>query len=148
MTPSINDDAIDVLLTQHQQIKQAFARVAESTGAAKADAFAELQALLRAHELGEQDIIHPATRNLAGEGDVADGRVAEELEADEALAQLAGLGISDGDFDARLAELQAAVLTHAEHEENEEFPALRRALTPEQLGSLGAQLLAAEAQAG
>jgi hemerythrin superfamily protein len=148
MTFLAGGDLIDVLYDQHLQIKNALARVESAVGSDKEAAFAELRSLLHAHEMGEQEIVHPATRDFAGEGDIASALLAEEQDADEALAQLSALGTTDGDFDARFAEFRAAVLAHAEHEEQEEFPALRASLAPEQLVSLGAKLLSADAQAG
>jgi len=144
MTFPADGDLIDMLYDQHQQIKNALMNIeAAAGGAGKETAFTELRSLVHSHESAEREIVHPATRDFAGEGDVASALGAEELEIDEALAQLAGLGTVDGDFDARFAELRAAVLAHIEHEEREEFPALRAALTPEKLVQLGAKLLAA-----
>jgi hemerythrin superfamily protein len=129
---------IDVLMNQHQQIRNTLARVQTRTVPERSIAFDELRTLLRAHEAGEQELVHPATRDFAGEGDIAGARLAEEQAADRALAELVD----------RFAAFRDAVLRHAELEEVEEFPRLRAVLTQERLISMGGRLLAAEAQSG
>jgi hemerythrin superfamily protein len=139
-------DLIDVLMNQHQQIRNTLARV--QAGPARSAALDELRLLLRAHEAGEQELVHPATRDFAGEGDIAGARMAEEQAADRALAELVDLGVDHDSFDERFAAFRDSVLRHAELEELEEFPRLRAVLTQERLVSMGGRLLAAEAQSG
>ncbi len=141
-------DLIDVLMNQHQQIRNTLSRVRAQSGSARAAAFDELRLLLRAHEAGEQELVHPATRDFAGEGDIAGARLAEEQAADRTLTELVELGVDHTSFDERFAAFHDAVLRHAELEEEEEFPTLRAVLTQERLISLGGRLLAAEGQPG
>ena len=64
-------DIVDLLLSQHQQVKQAMAEVQDSAGDAQADAFDRLKLLLHAHEQGEQQVVHPVTRDAANGAGVA-----------------------------------------------------------------------------
>ena len=147
MAVSSTRDVVDVLLSQHEQIKEALAKVPILSGPHKAAAFDRLRALLHAHETAEQEIVHPATRDYAGEGDIAGHRVAEEVGAEAMLARLTDLGSDHADFDAEFMKLHDAVLQHAEREEVEEFPQLRKVLAPDLLVSLAERLRAAEMKA-
>lgn len=125
MTLPPTGDIVDVLLFQHTQIKEAFDDVARSGGSGKAPAFANLQTLLLKHEMGEQQVVHPVTHDVAGEAEVADHRIGEEDHTKAALDTLNDLGVDHPEFDARFDEFRRDVLAHTEREEAEEFPRLR-----------------------
>ena len=141
-------DVVDVLLAQHAEIKEAFARLQEATGRSREGLFTQLAGLLHRHETGEQQVVHPAIRNdsVDGEG-IALARLSEEHLADEAVAALERLGVGHDDFDRELEALHQAVLAHAAHEEDEEFPQLRK-LSVERRARLADELLAAQAAEG
>jgi len=120
-------DIVDVLLAEHEHIIEMFARVRAASGDAKKQLFGGLTELLHTHETGEQQIVHPVTRVNADEGrQIAGDRVEEENNADQALAELEALGTGHPQFDAKFEAFHLAVLTHATHEEQEEFPSLRQ----------------------
>jgi uncharacterized membrane protein len=119
-------DIVNVLLAQHEHIKEAFTRVQTASGDAKRHLFTDLTDLLHAHETGEQQVVHPVTRAATPDGhQVATACIEEERHADYAIAELKGLGTDHPQFDTKLAALHRAVLTHAGHEEQDEFPRLR-----------------------
>jgi hypothetical protein len=100
------------------------------------------------HETAEQEVLHPQVRLLVNGGQaIADARLEEERQAKELLAQLDDLGPEAPDFDQRLEALREAVLDHAEHEEREEFPRLRRSQSRVQLEAMGMAVRVAEATA-
>ncbi|HEV2633523.1 MAG TPA: hemerythrin domain-containing protein [Actinocrinis sp.] len=137
---------ISVLLDQHARIRDAFAAVQTATGPQRQAAFDRLREMLAVHESGEEMVLRPISRKDAGAA-VADARNKEESEAAHVLAKLEKLDVSDERFLADLAEFEKAVSEHAEHEEIEEFPAVRAAHTDEELRELGDKLLTAEAKA-
>ncbi|GIE74301.1 hemerythrin [Actinoplanes philippinensis] len=137
-------DVIELLLSQHQQIKALFTRVNQSTGEQKRDAFHELTRLLAVHESAEEQVVHPAARDDAGDA-VVEARLEEENMAKRALADLYDLGVDSPDFDVRFAGFEAAVLSHALHEEQEEFPQLRTKTDPDRLIRMAGAVRAAEA---
>ncbi|MFC1415836.1 hemerythrin domain-containing protein [Streptacidiphilus cavernicola] len=139
-------EVIAVLLGQHTRVKHLFAQVNSATGEAKQSLFDDLRELLAAHETGEEVVLRPVSQQAAGEG-VAEAHNAEEKEANKVLAELERLDVNSGDFDARFAEFEKAVLAHAEHEENEEFPAVRARCSEEELQQMGKRLLKAEKSA-
>lgn len=120
------DDIVDVLLAQHEHIKETFARVQAASDDAKEQLFGELTALLHAHESGEQQVVHPVTRADKHDGGdlVAMACIAEERQADQRIAELKKLGTGHPQFDAKLEEFHQAVLAHATHEEQDEVPRL------------------------
>jgi carbon monoxide dehydrogenase subunit G len=142
---SAQSDVVDVLLVQHEQIKQVFARLQAASGLDKDALFSDLVAMLHTHETGEQQVVHPMTGHSAPTGgQVAVGRVQEETEADQAIAELKALGVEHPDFDAKLEKLHQAVLRHAAHEEQEEFPLLRQSNSAGQLQAMAGELRAAQ----
>jgi hemerythrin superfamily protein len=140
-------DVVDVLLGQHLRIRELFSEVERSHGDARRERFAELRRLLAVHETAEELIVHPRARMAEDGNPVVDARLAEEHDAKKILAKLDRMDIADADFTPTLAQLRSAVLEHAEHEERDEFPLLRRENDEATLALMGRALLAAEALA-
>lgn len=140
------DDIIAILLTQHARIRDLFVEVRGSQGEGKKAKFDELRALLAIHETAEEMILRPVAKKEAGAKE-ADARNHEEAEANKVLAGLEKMDISSAEFDTKLEEFQRSVGEHADHEETEEFPAIRRGCSSEQLQTMGKRLLAAEKSA-
>lgn len=140
-------DVVDVLLDQHEQIKTLMAQVANPDGMDRRQSFAMLADLLERHETGEQKVVHAATKHDAKAKDVAKARVSEEKEADHALASLKKLDLDSPEFAAEFAAFQAAVMSHATHEEQEEFPLLREKIDSATLREMAGELREAEAKA-
>jgi hemerythrin superfamily protein len=132
------------LLNQHDEIKALFSTVKAARGESKREAFQQLVRLLAVHESAEEQVVHPVARERAGDA-VVDARLQEEDKAKHMLAELYDLGVDAPDFDRRLADLEQVVLAHAAHEEQEEFPYLRRATDPDKLRRMAGAVRAAEA---
>ena len=141
--PLHEEDVVEILLRQHLRIKEGFIQVRAATGAARRETFAELRALLAAHETAEEMVLRPITVQTAGSG-VADARNAEEKEANRVLAELEKLDVNGPEFAELFAEFQRAVLEHAANEEREEFPHVQNGRSAEELASMGRVLLAVE----
>lgn len=137
------EDVIDLLSRQHQEIRKLFADIEQATSDRREPLFRELVRLLSVHETAEQELVHPAIRDLGG-GEVVDARVGEEHRATELLSTLTELGPDAEGFDTLLAQLRDDVLAHAEHEEQTEFPILRHGAEPERLVSMAGAVRAAE----
>jgi hemerythrin superfamily protein len=139
-------DVVAVLLKQHADIRELFARVKSAQGEAKKQPFDQLRTLLAVHETAEEMIVRPVAVDTAGKKEAA-ARNEEEKEANKVLAKLEKMNVASPEFAAELAEFERAVLAHAENEEREEFPALRAGRTEEQLKTMGKRLRAAERMA-
>lgn len=139
-------DVIRVLLEQHARIHELFAAIKTASGERKQELFDELRELLAVHEVGEEMVLRPVTRETAG-ASVVDARLKEESDATHTLADLEKMDVSTPEFDQALATFEQAVATHAEREEIEEFPTLQTGRDARERFDLGAKLLAAEKRA-
>ncbi|MBV8349625.1 MAG: hemerythrin domain-containing protein [Mycolicibacterium sp.] len=124
------DDVVAFLKAQHDLIKDMFDEVLHaSSPKAREKAFLDLRQLLAVHETAEEMVVHPrARREVKGGDDIVDARLQEERDAKEQLSSIENLDIASQQFIDELTKLQRAVIEHAEHEENEEFPKLQREL--------------------
>jgi ribosome-associated toxin RatA of RatAB toxin-antitoxin module len=139
------DDVVDVLVAQHEQVKDLMARTAAAEGEEKKRLFGELVHLLKTHEKGEQRVVHPVTRtSVDGGATTANSRLGEEERADQLIAEVQTMIADSREFDMWFEQLRHAVLDHAAHEEQEEFPALRRQLSAARLRTMAEELVAAQ----
>ncbi|MFL6114207.1 MAG: hemerythrin domain-containing protein, partial [Catenulispora sp.] len=140
-----DDDVVDVLLAQHAQVKDLMARTSAAQGDDKQQLFTELVTLLKNHEKGEQRVVHPVTRNRVEDGArVAGLRLGEEERADQLIAKMANMTVDSGEFQTSFEKLRQSVLAHAEREEHEEFPKLRRELSTARLRTMAEELVAVQ----
>ena len=137
-------DVVRVLLEQHARIRDLFAEVKSETGEHKKHAFDELRALLAVHETAEEMVLRPVTKSADGGLQVADARNQEESEANHVLKQLESLDVESPEFDEMLADFEKAVDSHAEAEENEEFPLILESCDEGDRQNMGRSMLAAE----
>jgi hemerythrin superfamily protein len=138
-------DVVDLLLSQHQEVRSLFSQIRGLTGAATKESFDRLVNLLAVHETAEEIVVYPAVRASGPEGDqLADARTAEEDKAKSALSELEKLGVESPEFGPKLQAFQQMVELHAENEEREIFPLLRRTQSPEQLRKMAEGVEAAE----
>lgn len=138
------EDVIDLLCRQHEEIRRLFADLEQAEDDDRPALFDDLVRLLSVHETAEQELVHPAIREIEGSAEVVDARIAEERRASELLVTLTEIGPGAEGFDTLLVQLREDVLAHAEHEESAEFPLLRRAADRSRLVSLAGAVRAAE----
>jgi hypothetical protein len=138
-------DVVDVLMAQHEQVKELMERTAAAEGPEKQRLFGKLVELLKTHEKGEQRVVHPVTRSSVEGGDAtANARLGEEERADQLMAEVETMIANSREFDMWFEQLRQAVLDHAAHEEGEEFPRLRRELSPARLRTMAEELVAVQ----
>jgi hemerythrin superfamily protein len=141
------DEVVAFLKAQHNLIEDMFDEVLHASDPrAREKPFVELRQLLAVHETAEEMVVHPRVRRQADAGDeIVDARLAEEHEAKELLSQIEKLHVTSQQFIDELTKLRDAVLDHAEHEENEEFPVLQREVDADDLKRMAIAVRAAEA---
>lgn len=147
MGTSEQHDVVDLLEEQHRRIRTMFDEVEKASGEERKERFAELRRFLAVHETAEELVVHPRARLGEGGDEVVRGLLAEEHSAKEVLSRLDGMDLADGDFTPTLAQLRTAVLEHAESEERDEFPLLRRENDDKTLALMAQAVRAAEALA-
>lgn len=139
----MTSDIIGILESQHVQIRTLLAEVRTQRGARRREAFDTVRELLAGHETAEEMLLRPFSAEDAGT-EVAGARNAEEHEANRVLARLERLDPDSAEFDALFPGFEASVLAHAEAEERDEFPAVRRERDPQELERLGRAVLAVQ----
>ena len=139
-------DMIEILLEQHQHIRELFKQVKGAEGERKQRAFDELRALLAVHETAEEMVLRPLSSKDAG-SEVAGARNEEEREATRTLTVLEMMNVSSAEFDRDFAKFERAVLDHARREEKDEFPLVRAREDQDALLAMGRTLRAVERMA-
>jgi hemerythrin superfamily protein len=141
------DEVIAFLKAQHNLIEDMFDEVLHASDPqAREKPFIELRQLLAVHETAEEMVVHPRTRREFDEGDaIVDSLLQEEHSAKEQLSSIESLDITSQQFIDELTKLRDAVLAHAEHEENDEFPKLQKHIDDDDLKRMGTAVRAAEA---
>jgi hemerythrin superfamily protein len=141
------EEVVAFLKAQHNFIEDMFDEVLHASDPkAREKPFIELRQLLAVHETAEEMVVHPRVRREAEAGDgIVDARLQEEHEAKELLSQIEKLDITSQQFIDELTKLRDAVLDHARHEEDDEFPVLERKVDSDDLKRMGSAVRAAEA---
>jgi hemerythrin-like domain-containing protein len=141
-----NQDVVDFLTDQHEEIKRLFVETLDAADAAAQEkSFNRLRTLLAVHETAEEMMVHPRVRRKITDGPaIVAARLAEEHDSKVALEAIEKLEFGTAEFSKSLIHLQAAVLSHAEKEETEEFTRLEEELDAEELKKLTAAVLVAE----
>jgi hemerythrin superfamily protein len=145
--PNDASDVIEFLLDQHQQVRGLLDDVMSSSGEERQRYFDTVREMLARHETAEEMIVRPLTRKAPGGEQVAEGRMEEENEAKEVLAELEKMDVDSADFTAKFQQFRQSVLDHAAAEERDEFPLLRQNCDPDALMSARDRVKRAEAMA-
>jgi len=128
-------DLIEAIRSDHEEVKALLEDVSTSTGTARTQALQALITKASAHEAAEQEHVHPLTLESGGAA-VVEHEMKEESKGKAGLMELKRLGVDAPEFDQKFSELKAAILEHAEGEENEEHPMLRQAVDEARLREL------------
>jgi len=140
-------DVIEFLLDQHQQVRGLLDDVLSAQGGERQQYFDTVREMLARHETAEEMILRPLTRKAPGGEEVAQGRMDEENEAKEVLANLEKMDVASPEFTEKFSEFLQSVLAHAEAEETQEFPLLRQNTDAEALRQARDRVKRAEALA-
>ena len=129
-------DAIELLKTQHQEVKGLFKRIEKAEEDEKQDLFEQLADALAVHAAIEEKHFYPATKNARTE-ELLQEAVEEHLSAKRLIADMMEMSSDDPQFDAKLSVLEEQIEHHVEEEEKELFPKVRKMLGKEELEDLG-----------
>ena len=131
-------DIVTLLRADHEEAKRLLGELETIQAKDREDWFRTVASTLVRHEVAEEEIVYPQLRGSAPNGgEVADARLAEQAEAEQALAMLEKIDPSHPDFVPGMAKLRADVLDHATHEEREVFPLLEQYENAETRGVMG-----------
>jgi hemerythrin superfamily protein len=143
-----DSDLIAAIRSDHEKVKALLEGVASAApGSARAEAFRQLLVTASAHEAAEQELVHPLARPGSGGDTVVDARLQEEAQGKQGLTELERLGVDAPEFEEKFTELKAAIIEHAQKEEQDEHPILREVVSETRLRELAGEYRAAEDRA-
>ncbi|MBB1247026.1 hemerythrin domain-containing protein, partial [Streptomyces durbertensis] len=131
---------VDELMTDHREVEELFGRIeALPAGDARRKEFVEAVTVeLVRHSVAEEAHLYPAVReHVPGGDELADREIEDHGRVERLLKGLEGLDADDPSFDELVGTLTREVREHVADEEQNLFPALRRATGPETLEKLG-----------
>lgn len=140
-----NLDAIELLSTDHEDVRQLFAEydelVADDADPEDRAALAsEICDALTAHATAEEEIFYPAARGVLDADDLIDEAETEHASARTLIERIRGMEAGDDAYDATVRVLAEAVEHHVQEEEGELFPRVRESGLD--LATLGEQIAA------
>jgi hemerythrin superfamily protein len=146
-------DALTLLTADHNRVRGLFARFTSAKEADDTQTMAELAEIigheLEVHTTIEEDVFYPWARGLSDEiAEVVDEGVEEHHVVDVLLGEVADLSPGDDEWVAKLTVVIENVEHHAEEEESEMFPQIRKASDGDALEAMAADLEAKKAQLG
>ncbi|GAA4975952.1 hemerythrin domain-containing protein [Actinoplanes utahensis] len=134
-------DLIDALTREHDEIRRLCTAVDRSHDEERGRRFADFSRVVRRHEFGEREVVHPAARDASALGrTVGRDRMVESHSIERSLDTLDALGTGDPGFGDGFAALRQAVLEHLTRKEVDEFPLLRRHVPVQRLHGMAGEL--------
>lgn len=143
-------NVIEELMADHREVEEIFGRIEALTvrGQGLRELVDEVTIELVRHSIAEEQYLYPAVREHIPGGDrLADKEIADHSRVEEILKQLEGMKTDDARMNATLLQLMDEVAAHVQDEENNLFPKLRQACSPEVLDDLGDKIRRAKAMA-
>ncbi|WP_371667610.1 hemerythrin domain-containing protein [Streptomyces sp. NBC_00289] len=133
-------NVIDELMTDHREVEEIFGRIeALPSGDKDRKVYADqaTQELVR-HSVAEEEYLYPAVReHLVNGNAMADREIEDHAKAEQLMKDLESRDASDPEFDQLITTLMSEIRSHIADEEQNLFPQLRVACSPEALDKLG-----------
>lgn len=142
MMPSSRTNAIDLLKEDHDKVRDLFEKVKESEDSRHPSLFEKIKTELDVHTHIEETIFYPA---LLAKGDkelvdiVREG-IEEHRQAKMFLREIEALGDDSFKFEPKLKVLIEDVEHHADEEEAEMFPLVKRQFEAAELEAMAAEM--------
>jgi hemerythrin superfamily protein len=145
-------DALELLTADHNRVRGLFTRFQAAEGENDTQAArlaAKIFEELEIHTKIEEEIFYPAVTKLKDEiHELVTEGVEEHHIVDSLMAEVKGLSPSDEEWAAKMKVLIENVEHHAEEEEQEMFPLVRKAMDNDARTELGRQLEARKTSLG
>ncbi len=146
-------DALMLLTADHNRVRGMFTRFRSAQEASDSATMAEVAGKilteLMVHTRIEEDIFYPAVAESGAElAELVTEGVEEHHVVDVLAEELQGLPAGDDTWVAKMSVLIENVEHHAEEEESELFPMVRKAFDADRRASLGEQLEELKARLG
>jgi hypothetical protein len=135
-------NAIDLLLSQHREVKALFKSIEQASARAeKIKRFEQLASKLVGHDAIEREIFYPACEKGMGMTDLLGEALVEHGVVEFSLYQ-ADQARRAKDFEFKCQVLSEIVEHHVKEEEEDFFPKVAKSLGSEKLAELGARMTA------
>lgn len=127
LLPVRGNDAVEILLNDHQVIKGLLRDLTEATGERRKQVLEQLKGVLTIHNATEENLVYPAIDKVAGSKLEAQHLYHETAEADTLLFELDSMlkERDESDFSAKAEKFADAVRHHIQEEEQKAFPRLQ-----------------------
>ena len=135
---STDHDVIDVLTTDHQEVRELFDQIGSTTDPEqRRDLSDSLISEVVRHSVSEEMYVYPAMRDHLPNGEAAvEEDTNEHKELEKLMKELEGADASAPEFLETLGRMRTAFEHHASDEESQQFPALRANIPAEKLVEL------------
>jgi hemerythrin superfamily protein len=140
-------DVIQELTTDHREVEEIFAQIeALPTGEKRRKDLADQATIeLVRHSVAEEMHLYPAVRRCLPDGDaIADREIQDHSQAERTMKELEGCQADDPRFDELMGRLMREIREHVTDEEQNLFPLLRQAASPDDLEQLGEKVRTAK----
>src|SRR5690349_6175176 len=135
-----NMDAFNLLKTDHRKVEDLFSELESASGQAKMRVFEQIKTELELHTHIEETIFYPALEEPKETHDLTLEAYEEHDVVKKLLKELSRARNADDEWEAKAKVLQENVEHHVEEEENELFKKAGKALSREEIETLGEQM--------
>ncbi|MGW3071273.1 MULTISPECIES: hemerythrin domain-containing protein [unclassified Kitasatospora] len=143
-------NVIEELKADHREVEEMFGRIRVMPGHGQElrDLVDQVTIELVRHSVAEEQYLYPAVREHIQGGDgLADKELEDHARVEKILKKLERMDTADAQMSPVLRQLMDEVSAHVQDEEDNLFPRLAQACTPEQLNDLGDKIRRAKAMA-
>ncbi|MGW3730913.1 hemerythrin domain-containing protein [Streptomyces sp. NPDC000851] len=133
-------NVIDELVTDHREVEELFGRIeALPPGDKDRKLHADQVTMeLVRHSVAEEAYLYPAVREHVPDGDaLADKEIEDHSRAEQLMKDLESCDADDPEFNRLIGLLMSEIRDHVADEEQNLFPKLRAACSPQALDDLG-----------
>ncbi len=138
-------DALELLKTDHDRMKELLTRGEETTERAekaRTELFATIKRELTIHEQIEEEIFYPALRDHPKARDIVLEGYEEHHVVDTLMGEMSGLAVTDETWQAKMAVMKENIEHHIEEDEGEMFEKAQQILDAAELEALGDRMRA------
>lgn len=134
-------DAVELLESDHEEVKKLFEEFKKADDARKADLVARICQELKVHMQIEEELFYPAVKAALDDHElVPEGKV-EHDSVKALMARVEGASSSSDEYDAQVHVMGELIEHHVKEEEEDMFPAARKSRKLD-LRALGERMLA------
>lgn len=133
-------DAFNLLKADHQKVAELFDELESAGGKQKLSVFAEIKTELELHTHIEETIFYPALEEPKETHDLTLEAYEEHDVVKKLLQELSRARTANEEWEAKAKVLRENVEHHVEEEENELFKKASKALSREEIETLGEQM--------